>query len=91
MDSLAQRATDALFTARGRLLIYVIEHPGATVKELMAGLFLSDRSIYDIVSALKRAGYLMARPRPTRDQRTLLYTVTPAGLAALRKLTEGVE
>ncbi len=73
-----------LFTARGRLLIRVIEKPGITVVELSRDLFLTPRTIWGMIGDLRQAGYLMIK----KDGRTHHYTVSAFGLAELRKLTE---
>lgn len=73
-----------LFTARGRLLIQVVDKPGTTVKELSKDLFLTKRSVWGMIGELRDAGYLAVR----KKGRTHHYTVSSFGLAKLRKLTE---
>ncbi len=50
-----------LFTARGRLLISVMEKPGITVSELSKELFLTRRSVWGMIGELRSVGYLIVR------------------------------
>lgn len=74
-----------LFTARGRLLIKVLDKPGITIKELAERLFLTRRSIWGCVGELRSADYLIA----VKKGRMHRYYITDRALDELRKLTEG--
>ncbi len=85
---LVERDLEKLFTYRGRLLVHIIETPGVTVRKLITDLFLSERSVWGILSELKKAGLLRSTRLP-EDKRTFQYFATPEGLERLKRLTEG--
>lgn len=76
-----------LFTARGRLLIKVMEQPRITTKELGDSLFLTRRTVWGAIGELRRLGYLAV----SKEGRAHRYSISSFGLAELRKLTEGVK
>ncbi len=74
-----------LFTAKGRLLVEVLNKPGITIKELADNLFLTRRTVWGIIGDLRRLGYIVVQKKG-REHR---YFVSDAALVELRKLTEG--
>lgn len=76
-----------LFTAKGRLLLEIIETPGTTIAELAKSCFLTKRSIWGYIDMLRRMKYIVVRT-VKRDRRTHHYYVSSLGLTELRRLTE---
>ena len=80
-----------LFTARGRLLIYVMKNPGTTIQSLSRDLFLTRRTIWGVVGELRRAEYLRIEKVGRKLGRKHCYFVSERGLSELKKLTGGGE
>ncbi len=77
----------SLFTAKGQLLIRIVERPGVTVRELAEDRFLTRRSVWGMIGELRKAGYLMVR----KDGTVHHYNISAFGLTELRKLTEAAD
>ncbi len=77
--------SSGLFSARGRLLIEVVDKPGIIVSALAGNLFLTKRTVWGIVGELRAMGYLLV----TAKGRVHHYYVSDLALTELRKLTEG--
>ena len=80
-------SSEELFTARGRLLIEVMDKPGIIINALASNLYLTKRTVWGIVGELRSMGYLGVKTAKG-DRRTHHYYVSSLGLAELRKLTE---
>jgi hypothetical protein len=74
-----------LFTAKGRLLLEIVNMPGTTIKKLAETSFLTKRSIWGYIGRLRGMKYIIA----IKKGRTHHYYVTDLALDELRKLTEG--
>ena len=74
--------SSGLFTAKGRLLVEVMDKPGITINELADNLFLTRRTVWGYVGELRRMGYLRIKKRG----KTHHYFITSLALLDLRKL-----
>ncbi len=73
---------EGIFTAKGRLLVEVMDKPGITIKELATRLYLTKRTVWGCVGDLRRIGYLNVQP----SGRVHHYFVSSKALAELRKV-----
>ena len=60
-----------IWSRHGTVILYLAQRPASSIADIAAGLQLTQRTIRDIVSDLRRAGMLIAEPRGRR----LLYAV----------------
>src|SRR5437867_3748619 len=68
-----------LVSSHGAALLFIVARPESTVSEIAIGLGLTERSIWSLVSDMRRAGML----RVQREHRRYLYTVDLDGVFEL--------
>ena len=75
-----------IFSARGRLLAYLATHPDSTNEKLRRALFVTERTIYATVTALRKAGLITSKH--VGNHRFAYRVKSPALAADLRNLIE---
>lgn len=75
-------AKAGIFTAMGRVLIRITEQPGITINELTEDLFLTKRTIWELIGELRSMGYLTIRKEGRRHH----YYVSAFGSSELKEL-----
>jgi DNA-binding transcriptional ArsR family regulator len=86
-----QRFTDneiALLSEHTHVLLYIYEHPEATVRELAKAVDASERQTFRWLSDLQQAGYL-TRAKRGRRNRYLLNADAPVEECSAKDLTLG--
>ena len=78
----------SLLTTHGRVLAYVAADPEARLRDIAAGLAITERTAVQIVNDLERAGYL-ARTRVGRRNRYQLAREREVRMPRLPTLTIG--
>ncbi len=64
-----------LFCSHGTVLFYVAQHPDCTISQIADALALTRRTVWGLVSDLKRSGLVDSR----REGRRHYYTINGAG------------
>ena len=60
-----------LLTSHGLALLYVAEHPDATIREIAAALALTERRVADLIRDLAAEGFIVVRRKGRRNLYTL--------------------
>ena len=60
-----------LVTSHGLTLLYVAEHPDATIREIAAALALTERRVADLIRDLAAEGFIVVRRKGRRNLYTL--------------------
>jgi len=64
-----------IFTNHAAVLLYLLEHPGATIRRIADDLGLAERTVVGILRDLRRDGYLLVQ----KEGRHNVYRVNPEG------------
>lgn len=64
-----------VFTNHAAVLLYLLEHPDATIRRIADELDLAERTVVGVLSDLRSDGYLLAR----KEGRNNVYRVNPQG------------
>lgn len=79
--------TFGLTTARTRALLYVLENPPMTQRDLAGVLRCSTRQVTALVDALEKSGHLRRDPHPT-DRRAHIVALTERGHTDAARIRE---
>ncbi len=52
-----------ILNSRGRVLVFIVQHPGCTIRQISSGMFLTDRTVHSLVGSLREAEALTVRKR----------------------------
>lgn len=64
-----------ILTNHAAVLLYVLEHPDATIRRIADDLNLAERTVMGVVHDLRREGYLLVQ----KEGRHNVYRVNPRG------------